>query len=93
MTKFGSGKAPGLENDNAAMHAFEGDLGDDEIWAALAFIKSGWPETIRARQYAVTLGEGAHDDEETSDGIDIDASADIQTEAHDPGHDDRPHEH
>lgn len=95
VTKFGPGKAAGPENVDPDIdtHAFEGDLGDGEIWAALAFIKSGWPESIRARQFAATLGEGAHDDEETSDAMAIDDAMDTQTEAHEPGHDDRPHAH
>jgi mono/diheme cytochrome c family protein len=32
------------------MPAFEGQLAEREIWAALAFIKSTWPADIRARQ-------------------------------------------
>jgi len=38
---------PGYESD---MPAFDGVLADAEIWAALAFIKSRWPEEIRKRQ-------------------------------------------
>lgn len=36
------------------MPAFEGQLAEREIWAALAFIKSTWPADIRSRQEAVT---------------------------------------
>ena len=32
------------------MPAFGGVLGDDDIWAVLAFIKSKWPAHVRARQ-------------------------------------------
>lgn len=32
------------------MPAFGGTLGDDEIWAVLAYIKSTWPPDIRATQ-------------------------------------------
>lgn len=38
---------PGYESD---MPAFGGILADDEIWAVLAYIKSAWPEEIRAAQ-------------------------------------------
>ena len=37
----------GYESD---MPAFEGTLTDEQIWAALAFIKSTWPEHIRDRR-------------------------------------------
>ena len=39
---------PGYESD---MPAFGGKLSDEEIWAALAFIKSHWktPEVLAAR--------------------------------------------
>lgn len=36
------------------MPAFEGRLSDEEIWAALAYIKSTWPEKIIAAQAEVT---------------------------------------
>lgn len=49
MTKQGvEAFAPeGYESD---MPAFAEVLSDDEIWAVLAYIKSTWPETIRAQQ-------------------------------------------
>jgi mono/diheme cytochrome c family protein len=48
ITKNGpSGILPGYESD---MPAFKGALNDNEIWAALAYIKSTWPADIRARQ-------------------------------------------
>ena len=37
----------GYESD---MPGFGGKLADADIWAALAYIKSGWPEAIRKRQ-------------------------------------------
>jgi mono/diheme cytochrome c family protein len=37
----------GYESD---MPAFEGTLTDEQIWAALAFIKSTWPKHIRDRR-------------------------------------------
>jgi mono/diheme cytochrome c family protein len=48
ITKNGaSGILPGYESD---MPAFRGILSDHEIWAALAYIKSTWPDDIRMRQ-------------------------------------------
>lgn len=41
---------PGYESD---MPAFGGVLGDAEIWAVLAYIKSSWPEEIRRRHAAL----------------------------------------
>ena len=41
---------PGYESD---MPAFGGVLGDGEIWAVLAYIKSTWPEDIRRRHAAL----------------------------------------
>ena len=38
---------PNYESD---MPAFGGKLSDAEIWAALAYIKSHWPPTMRAQQ-------------------------------------------
>jgi len=37
----------GYESD---MPAFAGMLSDEDIWAALAFIKKSWPPEIQARQ-------------------------------------------
>lgn len=61
VTKMGM-KPPvapaGYESD---MPAFEGVLSDDDIWAALAFIKSRWPANIRARHKARDGGsKGGH---------------------------------
>ena len=38
---------PGYKNN---MPAFTDALGDREVWASLAYIKSRWPDPIRARQ-------------------------------------------
>jgi S-disulfanyl-L-cysteine oxidoreductase SoxD len=40
-------------NYQSDMPAFEGQLSDEEIWAVLAYIKSSWPENIRAAQAEV----------------------------------------
>ncbi len=52
-TKFGGGfsAAPGSASH---MPAFESVLSDDEIWAALAFVKSRWPAELQARQRLLT---------------------------------------
>ena len=42
---------PKYESD---MPAFGKQLSDEEIWAALAYIKSTWPEKIRAAQMDIT---------------------------------------
>jgi mono/diheme cytochrome c family protein len=48
ITKNGlSSIVPGYESD---MPVFKEELKDQEIWAALAYIKSTWPPEIRARQ-------------------------------------------
>jgi mono/diheme cytochrome c family protein len=48
ITKNGvTGMVPGYQSD---MPAFASSLSDEQIWAVLAFIKSGWPEDIRQRQ-------------------------------------------
>jgi S-disulfanyl-L-cysteine oxidoreductase SoxD len=56
MTKYGlvPGKyaPPGYESD---MPAFGGILSDEDIWAVLAYIKSHWPDEIRAAQREMTL--------------------------------------
>jgi mono/diheme cytochrome c family protein len=54
ITKFGVTKfgPPGYESD---MPAFEGVLTDAEIAAALAYIKSSWPESIHRRRRAANM--------------------------------------
>ncbi len=59
VVKHGPGMVAGIENYDGGMPGFENDLSDDEIWAAIAFIKNSWPETIRARQHAASMGEAA----------------------------------
>lgn len=53
-----SGLRPPLAPDGykSDMAAYAGVLSDDQIWAALAFIKSKWPAEIRARQSAIGNG-------------------------------------
>lgn len=51
ITKYGPGAYPGGYQTD--MPAFEKHLTDDEIAAALAFIKSTWPADIRTRQARV----------------------------------------
>lgn len=43
---------PSYQSD---MPSFGGALSDDEIWAALAYIKSSWPQDIRKAQREITL--------------------------------------
>ena len=52
-TKFGGGfsAAPGSVSH---MPSFENVLTDDEIWAALAFVKNHWPAELQARQRLLT---------------------------------------
>lgn len=56
ITKLGIGPGkyapPGYQSD---MPAFSGVLGDAEIWAVLAYIKSSWPQNILRAQREVTL--------------------------------------
>ncbi len=51
--KFGDGfsAAPG---SIPHMPAFENVLSDDDIWVALAFVKSRWPSELQARQRLLT---------------------------------------
>ena len=44
---------PKYESD---MPAFDGKLKDEEIWAVLAYLKSAWPDKIRAAQAEITRG-------------------------------------
>jgi mono/diheme cytochrome c family protein len=54
ITKYGVTKyaPPGYESD---MPAFDGVLTDAEIAAALAYIKSSWPESIHRRRRAANM--------------------------------------
>lgn len=49
ITKFGTRQALGLETFASNMPVFEGMLTDEDIVAALSFIKASWPEDIRTR--------------------------------------------
>lgn len=56
ITKFGLKPPLAPEGYESDMPAFHGVLSDDEIWAALAFIKSRWPNEILARQPSADKG-------------------------------------
>ncbi|MCX2725738.1 c-type cytochrome [Roseibium salinum] len=49
ITKFGTARAVGLQDFKSNMPAFEGTLSDDDIAAALSWIKAQWPDEIRER--------------------------------------------
>ena len=51
LTKWGPQAVIGSDY-KSAMPGFSDTLSDDEIWATLAFIKSRWPDEIRAAQGA-----------------------------------------
>jgi S-disulfanyl-L-cysteine oxidoreductase SoxD len=48
VTKFGMGAL--VHDRDSDMPAFDGVLGDADIWAVLSYIESTWPPDIRARQ-------------------------------------------
>jgi mono/diheme cytochrome c family protein len=50
ITKFGVGKATGMQSYVSAMPAYEGVLSDEEIVAVLSWIKAQWPAAVRAQQ-------------------------------------------
>ena len=52
-TKFGGGFSAAPDSVSH-MPAFEHVLSDDQIWAALAFVKSRWPTELLARQRLLT---------------------------------------
>jgi len=49
ITKFGVAKAANLASYESSMPAYEGVLSDAEIVAALSWIKSQWPASIRVK--------------------------------------------
>ena len=51
--------ALGVEEFESGMPGFADVLGDDEIRAVLAFIKSTWPEAVRRHQEKMTRQEAA----------------------------------
>lgn len=53
LTKYGPGKLIEDPNYRTAMPAYDAVLSDEEIVAALSYIKSTWPADIRARQDAL----------------------------------------
>lgn len=50
----GGGAALGLKDFKSGMPPFKGMLSDEQIWSALAYIKSHWPEKHRQRQALAT---------------------------------------
>lgn len=50
ITKLGVAKAAQLQDYQSNMPAYEGVLSDEDIVAALSWIKAQWPADIRARQ-------------------------------------------
>ena len=57
ITKLGTAKAAKLKDYKTRMPGFEGVLDDDEIVAALTYIKSTWPEDIRRRHDAMSAAK------------------------------------
>ena len=53
MTKLGTAAFAG-RGYLSDMPAYAGRLGDSDIWAVLAYIKSRWPKFIRERQAAIS---------------------------------------
>lgn len=49
ITKLGVVKAAQLQDYQSSMPAYEGVLSDEQILAALSWIKAQWPADIRAR--------------------------------------------
>jgi mono/diheme cytochrome c family protein len=58
ITKRGTAALIGPDYQTA-MGAFDEVLSDDQIWAVLAYIKSRWPATIRARQAEIDSRAGS----------------------------------
>jgi S-disulfanyl-L-cysteine oxidoreductase SoxD len=58
ITKHGVAKAANLKDHVSAMPAYEGVLSDEEIVAALSWIKAQWPAGIRARHDELNRSAG-----------------------------------
>jgi mono/diheme cytochrome c family protein len=54
ITKLGTARAAGVSDVKTRMPAFESVLEDEEIVAALSYIKSTWPDDIRSRHDAMS---------------------------------------
>ena len=54
LTKYGVGALIGDPDYPSNMPAYDGVLSDDEIVAVLSYIKSTWPEEIRAQHDAMS---------------------------------------
>jgi len=59
LTKHGLKPPYAPANYQSDMPAFAGTLTDDEIWDVLAFIRSRWTESVRARQAEVDRSHAA----------------------------------
>ncbi len=60
ITKHGMAQAAGLPDYDSAMPAYAGVLSDEEIVAALSWIKSQWPADVRALHDDVNARANAH---------------------------------
>ena len=49
LVKYGTAKVANMPNYQSAMPIYEGRLSDDDILAALSYIKSQWPKDVRVR--------------------------------------------
>lgn len=58
ITKHGVAKAANLKDYASAMPAYDGVLSDEEIVAALSWIKSQWPAQIRSRHDDLNRANG-----------------------------------
>lgn len=65
-TKLG-GEASAGPGEVSRMPGFGEILGDEEIWATLAYIKSHWSPDLRERQRQATAGKGHHHGDAHSD--------------------------
>jgi S-disulfanyl-L-cysteine oxidoreductase SoxD len=59
ITKFGLAKAVNLKDHESTMPAYDGVLSDEEIVAALSWIKAQWPAAIRSRHDELNLNRSA----------------------------------
>ena len=49
IVKYGTAKVANMPDYRSGMPVYEGKLSDEEIVAALSYIKSRWPPSVRAR--------------------------------------------
>ncbi len=60
ITKYGVAASAGLKSYQTAMPIYDGVLSDEEIVAALSWIKAQWPEDIRARHDGMNQAAATH---------------------------------